>query len=147
MWRGMAVGIRVRDEKTGNLVWATEANSQLWYSQGPSGSVAVFLAPYTSKGNKVHDDEIIIGHYAQPVDISACEIDSHLRLFLRYCVATSAHTGLTTRHYLFRRMLQLRDFRTRSEIYRLVMPTIEKVLVLVLAAAGVWATLYTGNKL
>ena len=124
-----------------------ERNAQLWYSQSPSGDVAVFVAPYQSDGHSTIEKEILLYRYSDPAKISNSEIKNHVNVFIKYCVATSTHGGLGLRQYIYRLYLMSKDFRNRSEIRSKVFSILNWLTFVGLSILAIFATLYAGNKL
>ncbi|EGR4459375.1 hypothetical protein DDN63_17685 [Vibrio cholerae] len=116
----------------------SEGNAQLYYTQGSIGDVLVVLSPYTSEVYNVHEKDIVIARYKQPIDISAKLINKHLKVFKKYALASShASAGLLS-PYLFRRWLLLKDFRYKDNNRARLIFIIERFVLVLLAAISAW---------
>lgn len=143
--RFLELNILSPDNKS--LEVAFERNAQLWYAQGPSGDVLVFVAPYQSNAGKFNETEIIIGKYQNPSQITPKHIKKHFSIYCRYCASTAQHSVSNMSNYIYRQYLIFNDFRFKSTYRHKVIKTVERFLVLVLAGAAIWASLYAGGKL
>ncbi|WP_147273108.1 hypothetical protein [Billgrantia montanilacus] len=141
------LGVSLVDQKKSNLKIASETNAQLWYSQGPSGQVLVFVAPYKSDAGEIDEKEIIIGKYIEPASISVADVKRHFRVFFKYCSCTSQHSANSLLHFLYRKRLMMSDFRYRSDFRAKAIKVVERVAILILGGAAVWASLYAGGKI
>lgn len=141
------LGISIVDSETKKLKIASERNAQLWYSQGPSGDVLVFIGPYHSDAGKIEENEIIIGKYQNPSQITAQCIRKHFSVFFKYCSCTAQHSASSMSGYLYRQYLIFNDFRYKSTYRQKLIRTAERLLILVLGGAAVWASLYVGGKI
>ncbi|MDL0433984.1 hypothetical protein QPM17_22850 [Marinobacter sp. TBZ242] len=141
------LGISVIDPETKALKIASERNAQLWYSQGPSGDVLVFVGPYQSDAGKIEENEIIIGKYHNPSQITAQRIRKHFSIFLKYCSCTAQHSASSLSNYLYRKYLVFNDFRYKSTYRQKLIVFAERILILALGGAAVWASLYVGGKI
>ncbi len=128
----------IPDESQSSLVLRTEHNAQLFYTQGSIGDVLVVLSPYVSEVYKVEESEIVIARYKQPSDISSKDIEKHLRVFEKYALATSHSSAGLFRPYVYRRWIQYQDFRYKDNNRKHIVLASERILLFVLAAAGVW---------
>ncbi len=135
------------NEESGKLENAEEKNAQLWYSQSPSGHVMVFVAPYQSNIGKFDESEIIIGKYKKPGEIDSCEIKKHFAVFFKYCACTSLHNSWGIQNYIYRRYLVFNDFRYKATFQAKAFKALERIIILILGGAAVWATLYVGGKI
>ncbi|EPR7623987.1 hypothetical protein ACUW0T_005824, partial [Klebsiella michiganensis] len=61
--------------------------------------------------------------------------------------STAQHSASNMRNYIYRQYLIFNDFRFKSTYRHKVIKTIERFLVLILAGAAIWASLYAGGKL
>lgn len=75
------LGFNISSSDNESLEVAFERNAQLWYSQGPSGDVLVFVAPYQSNAGKINETEIIIGKYQNPSQITPKHIKNIFHIF------------------------------------------------------------------
>ncbi|CAM4499984.1 hypothetical protein VIVU109784_22095 [Vibrio vulnificus] len=129
---------KIPNENKEPLAICSERNAQLYYTQGSIGDVLVVLSPYTSEIYNVHEKNIVIARYKQPVDISPRLINKHLKVFKKYALASShASAGLLS-PYLFRRWLQLKDFRYKDNNRAELIRVIERVILVSLAAISAW---------
>lgn len=140
------LGISLVDREKKSIKISSETNAQLWYSQGPSGQVLVFVAPYRSDAGEMAEKEIIIGKYKEPASISVSDIRGHFKVFFKYCSCTSQHSASSLLHYLYRKKLMMRDFRYRSDFRSKAINVAERVGILMMGGAAVWASLYAGGK-
>lgn len=141
------LGVSLVDQENKNLKIASETNAQLWYSQGPSGQVLVFVAPYKSDAGEIEEKEIIIGKYKEPAAILVDDVKRHFNVFFKYCSCTSQHSANSLLHYLYRKRLIMSDFRYRSDFRATAINVAERVAILIVGGAAVWASLYTGGKI
>ncbi|WP_415902198.1 hypothetical protein ACMXYR_14940 [Neptuniibacter sp. QD29_5] len=141
------LGVSVINPKNKALKIAAERNAQLWYSQSPSGEVLVFVAPYRSDAGKFDESEIIIGKYQNPSQVTAQRINKHFSIFFKYCSCTAQHSASSLRSYLYRQYLIFNDFRYKSTYKQKFLRALERLLILVLGGAAVWASLYAGGKI
>jgi len=141
------LGVNSFDKDKKKFFAATESNAQLWFSQGPTGNVLVFIAPYSSDLGEVTEKEIIIGNYSQPSDITDGNIKNHIKTFVKYAVATSVNSSGNIYSYLFRRYLIARDFRYKTELRSNVLRALERLLAPFLAILAIWVSLYTTGKI
>ncbi|OMH30219.1 hypothetical protein [Motiliproteus sp. MSK22-1] len=148
IWTGdRFLGVALVDREKKSIKDALETNAQLWYSQGPSGQVLVFVAPYSSNAGEIQEKEIIIGKYKEPASISISDINSHFSIFFKYCFCTSQHSASSLSNYLYRKKLMFRDFRYKSDFKSKAINVVERVAILVVGGAAVWASLYAGGKI
>ncbi|MGV3001754.1 hypothetical protein [Vibrio sp. E150_018] len=141
------LGIRVVNPDSENLKIASERNAQLWYSQSPSGEVLVFVAPYQSDAGEFDESEIIIGKYRSPSQVTDQIIRKHFAIFFKYCSCTAQHSASSLRGYLYRQYLIFNDFRYKSTYKQKFLRAFERLLILLLGGAAVWASLYAGGKI
>lgn len=141
------LGVNIVNKETKKLEAATESNAQLWYSQSPSGTVLVFVAPYSSNAGEIDEKEIIIGKYKEPVLITCSEIENHFNIFFKYCSCTSQHGASSFVNYLYRRYLIFNDFRYKATFRNKLFRYLERVFLFIFGAASILVTLYVGNKL
>lgn len=141
------LGLHFFDRDKGKFSVAVERNAQLWYSQSPSGDVLVFVAPYQSDLGEISEKEIIIDRFSNPYDVKDKHIKKHLSIFFKYCSCTSQHATLNMTNYLFRRYLLLKDFRYRSTYRKRLLDVFERLILILLGCAAVWASLYAGGKI
>lgn len=125
---------------------AMEKGATISFSQDITGRVMVLLYPYTSDLAKVHEDNFILYFGLDPNDLTEKVIRKIFKIFFRYCDATSMLSVGSYRHYIFRLCLELRDIRNRQIQKNVILRFIEKTLMMGLAVAGIWATLYTSTK-
>lgn len=140
------LGISFVDKENNTLKIASESHAQLWYSQGPSGEVFVFVAPYKSDVGRVEEKEVIIGRYEEPASVSENMIKHHFNTFLKYCACTNQHAN-NLNSFLYRKKLMLGDFRYRHHLRSKIIKTFEKLIVIIFSIATVWATLYAGGNM
>lgn len=145
-WRRLGVWHTIASDDLTNPKEAMEAGASICFSQDITGKVMVLLSPYKSDLAKVNEENFILVFGAEPNDLTENAIRGLMKTFFRYCVATSMISGGNYRDYLFRLWLGLRDIRNRKIQKIAVFRFFERVLLVALAAAGVWATLFTGNK-
>lgn len=141
------LGVHVVNPESNKLEIAKEKNAQLWYSQSPSGDVLVFVAPYQSDVGKFNESEIIIGKYQNPSQVTSEAIRKHFSIFFKYCSCTSLHCASNLSCYLYRQYLIFNDFRYKSSYKQKLLRTIERLLILIIGGAAVWASLYAGGKI
>ena len=141
------LGVSLVDREKNSITIASETNAQLWYSQGPSGQVLVFVAPYRSDAGEIEEKEIIIGKYKEPASISVSDIYGHFKVFFKYCSCTSQHSASSLLHYLYRKKLMMRDFRYRGDFRSKAISVAERMAILIVGVAAVWASLYAGGKI
>lgn len=141
------LGISVVDTETKKLKIASERNAQLWYSQGPPGDVLVFVGPYQSDVGETAENEIIIGKYQNPSQATAQCIRKHLSMFFKYCSCTAQHSTSSLSNYLYRKYLVFNDFRYKSIYRQKLIQVSERLLILALGGAAIWASLYVGDKI
>ena len=141
------LGVSLVDRKKNTLKIASETNAQLWYSQGPSGQVMVFVAPYESDAGEIEEKELLIYKYKEPASISAVDIERHFKVFFKYCSYTSQHSANSLIHYLYRKRLMMRDFRYQSDFRAKFINVVERIAILIVGGAAVWASLYAGVKI
>lgn len=125
---------------------AMESGATISFSQDITGKVMVLLYPYKSDLAKVNEDNFILLFGADPNDLTEQKLRRLLNTFFRYCAATSMVSIGSYGDYIFRLWLGLRDIRNRKIQKVVVFRLFEKLLILGLAVAGVWATLYTSSK-
>lgn len=106
----------------------------------------VLLSPYKSDLSKVNEDNFILLFGTEPNDLTEQKLRRLLNTFFRYCAATSMVSVDSYDDYVFRLWLGLRDIRNRKIQKIVVFRFLEKLLIVGLAIAGVWATLYTSQK-
>lgn len=123
-----------------------ESGATISFSQDITGKVMVLLYPYKSDLAKVNEDNFILLFGADPNDLTEQKLRRLLNTFLRYCAATSMVSAGSYGDYIFRLWLELRDIRNRKIQKVVVLRLLEKLLILGLAVAGVWATLYTSSN-
>lgn len=140
------LGITVVDTEKTALKVASEKNAQLWYSQGPSGDVLVFVGPYQSDAGKIEENEIIIGKYQEPSQVTSQRIRKHFSTFFKYCSCTAQHSASLS-SYLYRQYLLFNDFRYKSTYRQKLVRAVERLLILALGGAAVWSSLYVGGKI
>jgi hypothetical protein len=109
--------------------------------------VLVFVAPYKSDAGEIDEKEIIIGKYKEPASISVADVKCHFSVFFRYCSCTSQHSANSLLHFLYRKRLMMSDFRYRSNFRAKAIKLVERVAILILGGAAVWASLYAGGKI
>ncbi len=136
---------RINEKK--ELERTFERNAQLWYSQSPSGSLLVFVAPYTSNAGKANESEIIIGKYKLPTSVSHSEIKRHFRIFFKYCSCTSQNNAVSLRNYLYRQWLLFNDLRYKNSFRSQGFRLLERILLLIVGGISVWAILYVDGKI
>lgn len=141
------LGVSLVDKEKKALKIASETNAQLWYSQGPSGQVLVFVAPYSSDAGEIEEKEIIIGKYKEPASVSVADVERHFRVFFKYCSCTSQHSANSWLHFLYRKRLMFSDFRYRSDFRAKAINVVERLAILIVGGAAVWASLYAGGKI
>ncbi|OOQ67443.1 hypothetical protein [Vibrio parahaemolyticus] len=141
------LGVNKFNNDTKKFSIATESNAQLWYSQGPSGQVMVFIAPYASDLGEIEEKEIIIGYYSQPIDILAKNIERHFMVLSKYAVATSIHSSGSFSSYLYRKYLVMQDFRFKTEYRSKFISIIERILTPSLAVLAILVSLYTAGQI
>ena len=141
------LGINILSPDNERLEVALERNAQLWYSQGPSGDVLVFVGPYQSDAGKINETEIIIGKYQNPSQITSKHIKKHFSIYCKYCASTAQHSASNMSRYIYRQYLIFNDFRFKSTYRHKIIKTVERLLVLTLAGIAIWASLYAGGKL
>lgn len=139
--------LSVINSESQNLEVAIERNAQLWYSQGPSGDVLVFVGPYQSNAGRIKESEIIVGKYSDPYLVTNKQIKNHLSIFFKYCTCTAQHSSSNLHTYLYRQYLIFNDFRYKSTYRNKLVRTFERFLILFIGGAAVWASLYAGGKL
>ncbi|EMH1211865.1 hypothetical protein KDV32_09355 [Morganella morganii] len=125
-----------------DVMIARERNAQLWYSQGPSGEVIVFVSPYESDLGKFDENEIIIGKYTNPYQINEAVIIKHFSIFFKYCVCTSQHSAAKFTHYFYRQYLIFNDFRYRSTYIKKFIRNGERVVLVAFTVAAVLVAIY-----
>lgn len=124
---------------------AMESGATISFSQDITGKVMVLLSPYNSYLAKVNEDNFILLFGTDPNDLTEQKLRRLLNTFFRYCAATSMVSVGSYGDYVFRLWLELRDIRNRKIQKIVVFRLLEKLLILGLAVAGVWATLYTSS--
>lgn len=125
---------------------AMENGATISFSQDITGKIMVLLSPYKSDLAKVNEDNFILLFGADPNDLTEQKLRRLLKTFFRYCAATSMVSVGNYGDYVFRLWLGLRDVRNRKIQKVVVFRFLEKLLILGLAVAGVWATLYTSSR-
>lgn len=125
---------------------AVESGATISFSQDITGKVMVLLSPYKSDLARVKEENIILLFGADPNNLTERKLRQLLNTFFRYCAATSMVSVGSYGDYIFRLWLGLRDIRNRKIQKFVVFRLLEKLLILCLAVAGVWATLYTSSK-
>ncbi|EPO5286632.1 hypothetical protein ACUBZM_000288 [Enterobacter kobei] len=141
------LGLNVINSESQSLDVAIERNAQLWYSQGPSGDVLVFIGPYQSNAGKIKESEIIIGKYRNPYLVTNKQVKKHFSIFFKYCTCTAQHSSSNMHTYLYRQYLIFNDFRYKSTYRNKFVRNVERFLILLIGGAAVWASLYAGGKL
>lgn len=141
------LGTSITNVENQKLEIAEEWNCQLWYAQSPFGEVLVLLAPYQSNAGKIHEKEIIIGKFKEPAQITANIIHKHFNTFFRYCASTSQNNAGNWHNYLYRQYLIYKDFRYTASYKAKFFRLIERIAILLLGGAAVWAALYAGGKI
>lgn len=91
-----------------------EKNAALWFTQSPSGGVTVFMAPYKSDLVSMNEENIIIGHYKDPSNLTDRKVRYLFSIFFRYLSITSAIHHQTPKDYIWRLWLIFLDIRTRK---------------------------------
>ncbi len=132
--------------KNNKIKLGSESGAALTFSQSPNGCINVILYPYSSDLASTKEDNIIIDINLEPHTISEKKIRNYFLSFLRYCVASSASSFGDFTQYRHRLWLLMLDYRHRKAQSSKIYPLIEKSLMAILAALGVWATLLTGGK-
>ena len=125
---------------------AMENGATISFSQDITGKVMVLLSPYRSDLAKVNEDSFILLFGADPNDLTEKKLRRLINTFFRYCAATSMVSVGSYGDYIFRLWLGLRDIRNRKIQKVVVFRLLEKLLIIGLTVAGVWATLYTCSK-
>lgn len=143
-WRLLNVsGANYEDKGSPKAELLAESSATLWYSQDITGSVCVFVAPYTSKAMSMNEKDIVIARYGCPTKISKKLVENHFSTYFKYCAATSCHGNLGLSGYIFRLYLKYNDFRSASIVRGKIFSYAEALLGIV----GIIATLYAGNKI
>nr|WP_319563785.1 hypothetical protein [uncultured Rhodoferax sp.] len=145
-WRRLGVWHTIKSEDFSQPKEAMESGAAICFSQDITGKVMVLLCPYTSDLAKVNEDNFILFYGLDPNDLTKRKIRKSIKTFFRYCTATSMISAGNYSDYIFRLWLGLRDIRNRKIQKITIFKLLEKLGIFVLAAAGVWATLLTGNK-
>ncbi|HDC4324291.1 hypothetical protein QK281_09475 [Aeromonas hydrophila] len=146
-WRHLNVWHDFTKNESETLQQARELGASISFSQDITGKVTICLFPYKSDLASVDEDNIILGFGREPNALTVKVIRQYIKLFLRYCSATSMQSGSEYSNYLFRLWLMVRDIRNRKKQKFVILRILEKVLIIGLGGAAVWATLLTGNKL
>ena len=94
--------------------WVADHKAQLWFTQGASGGVSVFMAPYVSELHNFKREQIWLAHYESPHQVQAKHIRKHARQFLRYCVDTSYQSPHSLGKALRLRWHTLMDLQYRA---------------------------------
>lgn len=145
-WRRISVWHNLGKEEPQEPKQAEEIGATISFSQDITGKVMVLLSPYKSDLAKVNEDNFILLFGANPNDLTEQKLRRLLNTFFRYCGATSMVSVGSYGDYIFRLWLGLCDIRNRKIQKIVVFRFLEKLLILGLAIAGVWATLYTSSK-
>lgn len=145
-WRRLGVWHSLGDGELLEPKAAMESGAAISFSQDITGKVMVLLSPYKSDLAKVNEDNFILVFGIDPNDLTEQTIRRLLKTFFRYCAATSMVSVGSFGDYAFRLWLGLRDIRNRKIQKITAFRLLEKLLILVLAAGGIWATLYTSSK-
>jgi hypothetical protein len=146
--RHLAVLLRPEDTESQNedtesqkLQGVMERAAQISFSQEITGKITVMLYPYKSNLSNVNEDNFILRFREEPHNLTEKKIRKVLRVFFRYATATSVVSSGSLGDYAFRQWIELKDFRYRKiKIEHLT----GRFLMVVLTAAGVWATLHAG---
>lgn len=141
------IDIKLLDKEKGSLIQGYESSAQLWYSQGTSGDVIVFVGPYKSKLCEMNENDIIIGRYRNPYQVNELVIKKHFSIFFRYCTCTSYNSTLSFKTYLYRQYLVFNDLRFKARYLQKIIKVGERVLIVALSTAAVLVSLYVGGKL
>lgn len=142
-WRQLNVSHAISENGESRAEPLAESGATLWFSQDATGLVMAFVAPYNSKAMRMNEENIILARYSCASAVSARDVRRHFATYFRYCAITSAHGCLGLGGYLYRLRLKYNDFRFASEMRASVFRYVEPLL----AAVGIVATLYAGNKL
>ncbi|WP_296749145.1 hypothetical protein [Thiobacillus sp.] len=145
-WRRMGVWHSLGNGELLKPNEAMENGAAISFSQDITGKIMVLLSPYKSDVAKVNEDNFILVFGVEPNDLTEERIRKLFKIFFRYCAATSMVSVGSYSDYVFRLWLGLRDIRNRKIQKVAILRFFEKVLIVGLAAAGVWATLYTSSK-
>ena len=105
------------------------------------------MAPYKSDAGTIVESEIIIGKYEDPNQITAKIIRRHFSIFFKYCSCTAQHSASSLRRYTYRQYLIFNDFRYKSTYKQKLLGGFERLIILFLGGAAVWASLYAGGKI
>lgn len=141
------LGVNIIDAENKTFEAAFEKNSQLWYAQGPSGEVIVFIGPYESNVGKIKETEIIIGKYQNPSQITERHIKKHFSIYFKYCVSTAQNSASNMRNYIYRLFLKFNDFRLRSMYLSKIIKAFERLAIIMFAGGSIWVALYVAGKL
>lgn len=142
-WRLLNVSRVISENDAPRSEVLAESGATLWFSQDATGAVTVFLAPYKSKAMRVDEANIILARHGCASEVSERCVNQYFVAYFRYCAATSAHGHRGWKGYGYRLWLIYNDFRYSTKRRAVLVRGLE----LLLAAGGVIATLYTGNKL
>lgn len=142
-WRQLDVWHAITENQEPRAEWLAEGGATLWFSQDATGSVMVFVAPYTSKAMKINEENIILARYSCARNVSLIDIRRHFSTYFRYCSVTSVHGDLGVSGYIFRLRLKCSEFRYSTKMHASAFRFLEPLL----ATVGIVATLYAGNKL
>jgi hypothetical protein len=145
-WRRIGVFHSLGDGELLQPKEAMESGAAISFSQDITGKIMVLLSPYKSDLTKVNEDNFILAFGVEPNDLTKQAIRRLFKTFFRYCAATSMVSVGNLSDYSFRLWLELRDIRNRKIQKVAMFRLIERLLILILAAGGVWATLYTSSK-
>lgn len=145
-WRRIGVWHSLGEGESLKPKEAMESGAAISFSQDITGKVMVLLSPYKSDLAKVNEDNFILAFGVEPNDLTKPAIRRLLKTFFRYASATSMVSVGNLGDYAFRLWLGLRDIRNRKIQKVAVFRFIERLLILLLAAGSVWATLYTSSK-
>ncbi|HCD1107559.1 TPA: hypothetical protein JD656_RS16415 [Morganella morganii] len=137
-----SLGLFIPNKDKTDVIAAHERNAQMWYSQGPSGEVIVFVSPYDSDLGKFDENEIIIGKYTNPYQINETVIIKHFSIFFKYCACTSQHSAEKFKHYFYRQYLIFNDFRFRSTYIKKFIRNGERAVLVAFTVAAVFVALY-----
>lgn len=140
------LGLSALEVEDGKIKHKTrfETHAALWFSQAPAGSVTVFMSPYKSDVSSMNEENIALGMYKDPVQLTEREIHKILSRFFKYLSITSALHQHTFLDYAWRLWLIYLD--ARSKKLGTALKGLERMIIFGGALVTVWAFVALTNK-
>jgi hypothetical protein len=140
-WRPLGLSHSTTENGEARAEPLAESGATLWFSQGATGFVTVFLAPYKSKAMSMNEENIILARYNCASSVTALDVQRHFATYFWYCSITSVHGNFGLSGYIYLLWLKYKDSRYANQKQRV------KLIELLIAVVAIVATLYAGDKL